>query len=52
MLDAVARAIEAEPDVVVVRQARDRAEAECQIGATSPDVVVCAVQMGGDAGDA
>ncbi len=49
MLDAVTRAIEADPDLVVVGQARDRAEAERQISATSNDVVVCDVQMGGDA---
>ena len=50
MLDAVARAIEAEPDLSVVGQARDRAEAERQISttATTIDVVVCDVQMGGD----
>ncbi len=48
MLDAVARAIEAEADLVVVGQARDRAEAGRLISATLPDVVVCDVQMGGD----
>ncbi len=48
MLDAGSRAIEAEPDMTVVGQARDRAEAERQIAATSIDVVVCDVQMGGD----
>jgi DNA-binding NarL/FixJ family response regulator len=48
MLDAGSRAIEAELDMTVVGQARDRAEAERLIGATAPDVVVCDVQMGGD----
>lgn len=48
MLDAVARAIEAEPDLAVVGQARDRVGAERQIVAVAPDVVVCDVQMGGD----
>ena len=48
MLDAVARSIEAEPDLNVVGQARDRAEAERLISAGSIDVVVCDVQMGGD----
>jgi DNA-binding NarL/FixJ family response regulator len=48
MLDALARAIEAEPDLSVVGQARDRAGAERQIAVLAPDVVVCDVQMGGD----
>ena len=48
MLDAGSRAIEAESDMTVVGQARDRAEAERLISATSIDVVVCDVQMGGD----
>jgi len=48
MLDAGSRGIEAEPDMTVVGQARDRAEAERQIAAVAPDVVVCDVQMGGD----
>jgi DNA-binding NarL/FixJ family response regulator len=48
MLDAGSRAIGAEPDMTVVGQARDRADAERQITALAPDVVVCDVQMGGD----
>ncbi len=48
MLDAGLRAIEAEPDMTVVGQAHHRAEAEREISATSPHVVVCDVQMGGD----
>jgi DNA-binding NarL/FixJ family response regulator len=50
MLDALARALESDPEMEVVGQARDGREADRLILATGPDVVVCDVQMGGDAG--
>jgi DNA-binding NarL/FixJ family response regulator len=48
VLDSIARALEADPDIILVGTARNRAQAEAAIGALDPDVVICDVQMGGE----
>jgi DNA-binding NarL/FixJ family response regulator len=49
MLDAVSRALASDPGIEVVGQARDGAGAISLIADQAPDVVVCDLQMGGDA---
>jgi len=48
-LDAVARALAGDPGIEVVGQARDGEGADSLIAGLAPDVVVCDIQMGGEA---
>jgi DNA-binding NarL/FixJ family response regulator len=49
VLDGVGRAIGAAPGLEVVGRARSAGEAAVAIERTTPDVVVCDIQMGGEA---
>lgn len=49
VLDSIARALAADPGLEVVGTARDRSAAEAGIESLDPDVVVCDIQMGGEA---
>jgi DNA-binding NarL/FixJ family response regulator len=49
VIDALERALAADPDIVVVATARSRLDGERELAEHRPDVVVCDVQMGGDA---
>ena len=49
ILDAIVRALSADPGIDVVGTAREPAGAAASIGSLEPDVVVCDIQMGGEA---